>query len=313
MDTLAVVFERPEVMSIRRLPLVQAAETDVVVRIDWTGISTGTERLLWTGTMPPFPGLEYPLVPGYEAVGTIVEAGSASGHQTGELVFVAGSRAFEGVRGLFGAAARTLVVPGARAVTLAPHLGQQGTLLALAATAHHAITDGGGALPDLVVGHGALGRLIARIVKALDPAHAVTVWETNPIRRSGARGYEVIAPDADARRDYGVICDVSGVASLVDSLLARLRPRGELVLAGFYDTVSFVFPAAFMKEARLRIAAEFHPADLLAVATMAGNGRLPLDDLITHTAPAAEAPAAYATAFGDPACVKMVLDWRHTA
>jgi myo-inositol-1(or 4)-monophosphatase len=35
-----------------------------------SGISTGTERLLWDGTMPPFPGLGYPLVPGYETVGT---------------------------------------------------------------------------------------------------------------------------------------------------------------------------------------------------------------------------------------------------
>ena len=313
MDTLAVVFESPEVMSMRRLPLVQAGAPDVVVRIDWTGISTGTERLLWTGKMPPFPGLEYPLVPGYEAVGTVVTAGAESGHHEGDLVFVAGSRSFEGVRGLFGAAARTLIVPGTRAVTIAPHVAERGTLLALAATAYHAITDGGGALPDLVVGHGALGRLIARLVRAIDPAHAVTVWETNPARRTGALDYPVIAPDDDARRDYGVICDVSGVASLVDGLLARLRPRGELVLAGFYDTISFAFPAAFMKESRLRIAAEFTPTDLRAVADMAGDGRLSLDGLITHTAPAAEAPAAYATAFGDSACVKMVLDWRHTS
>lgn len=313
MDTLAVVFESPEVMSMRRLPLVQAGDSDVVVRIDWTGISTGTERLLWTGKMPPFPGLEYPLVPGYEAVGTVVSAGPTSVHNEGDLVFVAGSRSFEGVRGLFGAAARTLIVPGARAVTIAPHVAEKGTLLALAATAYHAITDGGGALPDLVVGHGALGRLIARLVRAIDPAHAVTVWETNPARRTGALDYPVISPDDDSRRDYGVICDVSGVASLVDGLLARLRPRGELVLAGFYDTISFVFPAAFMKESRLRIAAEFKPADLVAVAGMAGDGRLSLDGLITHTAHAADAPAAYATAFGDSACVKMVLDWRHTS
>ena len=32
--------------------------------VEWSGISTGTERLLWSGRMPPFPGLGYPLVPG---------------------------------------------------------------------------------------------------------------------------------------------------------------------------------------------------------------------------------------------------------
>ena len=40
--------------------------------IEWSGISTGTEKLLWSGRMPPFPGMGYPLVPGYESVGRIV-------------------------------------------------------------------------------------------------------------------------------------------------------------------------------------------------------------------------------------------------
>jgi 3-hydroxyethyl bacteriochlorophyllide a dehydrogenase len=44
---------------------------------------------------------------------------------------------------------------------------------------------------------------------------------------------------------------------------------------------------------------------------MAESGRLSLDGLITHRHPAAEADAAYRTAFGDPACLKMILDWRN--
>jgi len=42
-------------------------------------------------------------------------------------------------------------------------------------------------------------------------------------------------------------------------------------------------------------------------------GRLSLDGLITHRAPAARAEEAYRTAFADPACLKMVLDWRDAA
>ena len=57
MDTLAVVFEQPNSLSLRRLGLNAPGEADVVVDVRWSGISTGTERLLWTGRMPPFPGL----------------------------------------------------------------------------------------------------------------------------------------------------------------------------------------------------------------------------------------------------------------
>jgi 3-hydroxyethyl bacteriochlorophyllide a dehydrogenase len=137
------------------------------------------------------------------------------------------------------------------------------------------------------------------------------VWEREPTRREGAEGYEVIDPAADTRRMYPVICDVSGDATLVDSLIARLAPGGEVVLAGFYDApVSFAFAPAFMREARLRIAAQWRDADLAAVSALAESGALSLDGLITHREPAAAAPRAYETAFTDPNCLKMILDWR---
>jgi bacteriochlorophyllide a dehydrogenase len=65
-----------------------------------------------------------------------------------------------------------------------------------------------------------------------------------------------------------------------------------------------------MREMRLRIAAEFQPADIAAVLRLIGEGKLSLSGLITHRAPARAAADAYRTAFGDPACLKMILDWR---
>jgi 3-hydroxyethyl bacteriochlorophyllide a dehydrogenase len=308
LDTLAVVFEEPNSLSLRRLGLSAPSQADVVVEVRWSGISTGTERLLWTGRMPPFPGLGYPLVPGYEAVGTVVEAGALSGRSVGDMVYIAGSTGFIDARGLFGASARRLVVPAAKTTIVDPALDAQGVLFALAATAYHALGDGA---PELIIGHGALGRLVARLamLRGVTP----TVWEKNPVRRGGATGYPVIDASEDPRRDYRTICDVSGDASILDTLVMRLQRGGELVLAGFYDTIQFSFPMAFIKEIRVRIAAEWAESDLIALAALANSGRLSLDGLITHRLPAADAAQAYATAFGDPECVKMVLDWRDAA
>jgi 3-hydroxyethyl bacteriochlorophyllide a dehydrogenase len=121
----------------------------------------------------------------------------------------------------------------------------------------------------------------------------------------------VVDPDADTRRDYRCICDVSGDPGLIDTLIGRLGHGGELVLAGFYpDPIAFQFPLAFMKEARIRIAAEWRPSDLAEVKTLVETGRLSLGDLITHRRDATDAPDAYRTAFTDPHCLKMILDWR---
>ena len=312
MRATAVVIDRPGSLTLRRLALRRAEPADAIVAVEWTGISTGTERLLWTGAMPPFPGLGYPLVPGYEAVGRVVAAGPESTLRDGDRVFVGGSRSFPDAHCLFGSTASHLVVAGERAVRLPDGVGAAGVLLALAATAHHALAWH--ALPDLVVGHGALGRLIARLVPLLGGAPPV-VWEHDARRRDGALGYAVRdGADEHADRRFGCICDVTGDARLIDGLVARLVPGGELVLAGFYaGAVQFDFPLAFRREARLRVAAEWTPADMRAVLALVADGRLSLDGIVTHVRGADAASDAYQDAFADPACVKMALDWRNAA
>lgn len=309
MSTLAVLMRAPQQLELKRLALTPPGSGDVVVDIAYSGISTGTERLLWTGKMPSFPGMGYPLVPGYESVGTVVDAGAASTMRAGDKVFVPGARCFGDVRGLFGGAASRVVIPGEKAIRIDSTLSESGVLLALAATAQHALGDGNA--PELIVGHGVLGRLIARLVIA-NGSDAPVVWETNADRRSGAEGYDVVDPETDVRRDYKTICDVSGDASILDTLIGRLARGGEIILAGFYsDRVAFDFPPAFMREARIRAAAEWKPQDLEHVLNAISDGRLSLDGLITHRSAAAEADNAYRVAFGDPACLKMVLDWRN--
>jgi 3-hydroxyethyl bacteriochlorophyllide a dehydrogenase len=304
-DALAVVLNAPHDLSLRSLVLDAAGTTDVVVDVEWSGVSTGTERLLWTGAMPPFPGMGYPLVPGYESVGRIV-----GGERDGERVFVPGARCFGPVHGLFGATASRIIVPSARAMALGDTLGEDGILLALAATAQHALS--GFALPELIVGHGVLGRLLARLTVLA--GGAPTVWERNPARAEGAVGYTVLDPADDTRRDYRAIYDASGDAGLIDTLVMRLASGGEIVLAGFYsDRPSFAFPPAFMREARFRIAAQWQPADLVTARDLAASGALDLAGLITHRAPAETAPDAYRTAFENPDCLKMVLDWKARA
>jgi 3-hydroxyethyl bacteriochlorophyllide a dehydrogenase len=319
LEAMAVVLECPEHLALERLDLNDPTEDDVVVDVDWSGISTGTERLLWSGRMPSFPGMGYPLVPGYESVGRVRRAGARTGLSEGSFVFVPGATCFGEVRGLFGGAASRLVLPAARAVPVDAALGENAVLLALAATAYHAVAGGGKRAavsirpPELIVGHGVLGRLLARmqVASGLPPA---VVWERDAARAGGADGYQVIHPDEDTRRDYRSIYDVSGDASILNTLISRLAKGGQIVLAGFYsEPLHFGFAAAFAREAEIRCAAEWLKPDLLAVKELIESGRLSLDGLITHRADATTAVEAYRTAFQDAGCLKMVLDWRATA
>ena len=313
MDATAAVIDRPGRVALRALRLREPGPGDVVVEIDHAGISTGTEKLLWSGAMPPFPGLGYPLVPGYESVGRVVDARGSACFANGDRVMVPGAHAFADAHSLFGANARRLVVPTDRLVPNDVLGDERGILLALAATAHHALGSDGARAPGLIVGHGTLGRLLARITVARGMA-APTAWEIDPDRRERQADYTVLDPAADQDTDkdarYDAIYDCTGEAALVPTLIGRLKKGGELVLAGFYPgTISFPFAPAFMREARLRIAAEWAPSDMTAVRRLIADGRLNLDNLVTHRAPARAIVEAYPRAFTDSGVRKMVIDW----
>ena len=183
LKTKAVVLEKPENILLRDVDLVPASENDIIVEIEWSGISTGTEKLLWTGQMPSFPGMGYPLVPGYESVGRVIQADAQQRHTVGQRVFVPGSTCFVDVRGLFGGAASRLIVPAMRAVAVAENLGEEVILYALAATAYHVTSGLGNEQPDLIVGHGHSyglnwyeqkkeGKSIQFIKHPIDPFHS---------------------------------------------------------------------------------------------------------------------------------------------
>ncbi len=313
MQSTAVILEGPKALALGQVEVTAPGAGDLVVDVRHSGISTGTEKLFWSGDMPPFPGMGYPLVPGYEAAGEVVEAGPGTAFKPGDRVFVPGANCYGDVKGLFGGASSRLVTAADRVVRIDPALKAEGALLALAATARHAMAGLDKALPELIVGHGVFGRLLARLTIAAG-GKAPTVWEIDADRMAGATGYNVVHPDNDERRDYACIYDASGQSELLNTLISRLTKGGEIVLAGFYpEPLSFAFPPAFMREARLRIAAEWTRDDLVATRDLIDHGALSLDGLITHTRPASDAANAYQTAFEDSSCLKMILDWEGAA
>ena len=312
-ETEAVIIKDPGKLYLGNVALREPTAGEVVVETHFSGVSTGTERLFWNGEMPTFPGMGYPLVPGYEAVGEVVDARGSNKLKLGDFVFVPGANCYKDVKGLFGASARQLIVAEEKLIKIDKNLDSTGTLFALAATARHAIAGLGNKMPNLIVGHGVLGRLLARLTIAAGGEPPV-VWETNPSRISGAEGYEVLNPVEDNKRDYESIYDASGDPSILDQIIQRLKKNGEIVLAGFYSNpLTFTFPPAFMREAKIRISAEFTTEDVSITKSLIETDSLSLDNLISDTRPAEASTEAYKVAFEDTNCLKMVIDWRNAA
>ena len=284
--TEAVVLEKPNKLSLKSVQMDEMKCDDVLVKVEFSGISTGTERLLYEGRMPNFPGMGYPLIPGYESIGTIEKSGKESDLLPGEKVFVPGAKCFGELKSLFG-----------------------GTLLALAATAQHVFSENHDYKPDIIVGHGVLGRLVAKIA-VLNGSNPIVI-ETNKDRREGNFEYEVISPLESKNLIGDSVVDASGDSSQLNNLIKLLKPNGEIVLAGFYDKpLFFDFAPAFLREARFRVSAQWTPNDLNKVSKLFATKKLNFKDLISHRVSANSVANAYEVAFSDSSCLKMIINWK---
>lgn len=305
----AVVLEKPNELGLKTLQIEEVKSDEILVDIQYSGISTGTERLLYEGRMPDFPGMGYPLVPGYESIGTVEKSGSQSDFLPGEKVFVPGAKCFGDLKSLFGGTASKLVVSSKRVCKVPKETGEEGSLLALAATANHVFSVNGDCKPNIIVGHGALGRLIAKIavLKGLNPI----VIEANKERRKGNFEYEVIGPLESKKLTGDCVVDASGDSSQLNDLIKFLKPQGEIVLAGFYDKpLSFDFAPAFLREANIRVSAQWTPTDLNIVSGLFATKKINFEDLISHRVAIDSIDSAYEIAFNDSSCLKMIINWK---
>lgn len=315
MKARAVVFAEAGRLELRDVTLREAGPDEVVVDTSFSSISSGTERLLFSGKLPGMPHLRYPLVPGYEAAGTVQSVGAdVTNVRAGDRVFVGGSMCYTDVAAAFGGQSSRLIKRAAQVLPLGDVPVGHAPLLALAATALHGVLR----LGDVsgrrvaVLGMGAVGQLAAQFLTAAG-AQAVII-DRSAERLAAAHGAEKIdvssipleesltSPVAHAIEATGDPGEIARCARIVE-------PGGSIVLLSYYDVLATPFVDLFVKEVTLLVSREWAPPDLPAALAAVARGDVDLEPLARHVVPIERYEHAYQTAFNDPSILKVVLQW----
>ena len=282
----AVVVERPGVYAVRQMDAPRARAGEVVVEVRACGLC-GTDVHIAHGEFPPAP---YPLIPGHEFGGVVVERGEGvDWPRVGERVAVDPTLACgrcgpcrEGHGNLCanwgaigdtvaGGLAERVAVPAANCYAVPEGLGWgEAALIEPLACALWGVRRAR-PLPGatvLVTGGGTMGLLLAQTLRRAG-ASRVTVVEPHPDRRDLAREVGVdaaVAPgDGDAlpaSARFDLVADATGRPEVVRDALTRVRRGGTFLVFG-------VAPA----EATVPLHPyEVYYNDLTIVGSMAING-----------------------------------------
>ncbi len=320
--TTAVVFTAANTIATRQVAIPALGPYDLLLRTSLTGISPILEQPLIEGGMTHLPGMEFPLVPGHEAVGEVVETGAAVGPEwVGRHVFIATARSVDGMGAAWGTQCAHLVAPAEEAVPLDDIHPHRAIFLAQLGAALHSL-DLARIEPGyrvLVLGQGVLGQLLAREAKRRGAAH-VAVADTSTRRLDLAHADQpiLLPPPSQARsalwsadldREVNVVIDTTGDAELVTRWLPGLRRYGVLLLLSFYAHLELAFLQKPRNGIRIVLSSDWTVPDLLEAQRLLSGGQVDLAGLVSHIFPVSHIGQAYITALGDPDAMKVLLRW----
>jgi threonine dehydrogenase-like Zn-dependent dehydrogenase len=244
---------------IRPVTLAEPGRNDVLVRTLRSGVSRGTETLVFRGGVPPpqygamrapfqegdFPG---PVKYGYLNVGT-VEQGPAE--LRGRTVFCLYPH-------------QTAYVVPARAVTVVPEEvpASRAVLAGTVETAVNALWDAAPLIGDrvTVVGAGMVGCCVARLLSRF-PAMQVTLVDVDADRADAASALGVdFALPADAADGRDLVVHASATSAGLQLSLDLLAPEGTVIELSWYGD----------RDVRVSLGGAFHSSRLAIRASQVG-------------------------------------------
>jgi len=311
----ALFHTAPRCVAITEVPAPRPAAGEVLVRTLCSGISGGTERLVYRGEVPADLALDdtigalggtfsYPFAYGYACVGEVAKSGQA--------VF-----AFHPHQDIFAARADDLIPLPAIDPASA-------TLFPLVETALQVTLDAGTGYRDrvIVLGAGVLGLLTSLLLQrsGWQPLLAEPLAWRRVVASS--LGAVAAAPEELADENVPLVIDASGNPDAPAMALDMLAHEGTLLIASWFGTKPVVLPlgGAFHRR-RLSIRStqvSTVPARLAATWTRARRRRatvellteLPLAGLCTHVFGFGAAAEAFrAVDEGIPGLMHAVLDY----
>ena len=301
------------------MPTPRPAAGEVLVRTVCSGISGGTERLVYRGEVPADLALDdtidalggafsYPFAYGYACVGEVAESGQA--------VF-----AFHPHQDVF-------AVPAGDLIALPAVDPAAATLFPLVETALQVTLDAGTGYRDrvIVLGAGVLGLLTGLLLQRA--GWRPLIAEPLEWRRAAAvrLGLTAAAPEDLANEEVPLVIDASGNPDAPAMALDVLAHEGTLLIASWFGTKPVVLPlgGAFHRR-RLTIRStqvSTVPAGLSGTWSRSRRrreaaellGELPLAELCTHAFAFGSAAEAFrAVDQGTPGLMHAVLDYDRSA
>ncbi len=315
MPSHAIVYTKSNKLDFLPITSGPLSANEIRVRTIATSISAGIERFLLTGKSVTRKELKFPVVPGSECIGEVIEVGEQVQSVTlGEYVYVWKSERWEAVQSVFGCQAESVIAKEGDFLPLRRDPEENDLLIGLLADALSAVNKLDLAHTEriLILGLGALGLTIAEVL------HSRAFKDVDACEQFIQRGDLACARDialalsdftADYHDRYDVIIESTGRLLLLEPALRLLKPQGKFLLTGTYDIMKLDYRLLQDKEPQLIFSAVSQYNDKLTAKTLIETHAVNVARFLTHRFPITQYEVGYDVALNSPDCIKTSLLW----
>jgi 2-desacetyl-2-hydroxyethyl bacteriochlorophyllide A dehydrogenase len=309
METTVVVFEKPNEVSLRTVPLPPPAAGEVQLRTLFSTISAGTEG--WAlGNQFTWSPTKYPCVPGYQRVGVVTQIGEGvEGWREGDVALVTIGRWSSEVSSMWGAHAAMANSPATELYRLPDGVDPLDASGAVVAQVGYNAASRAHLQPGdwvAVYGDGLIGQCAAVAARARGARVVLVGHRSERLALAMTTGVEAIVNSHDGNVT-DVVRERAGIASVavvLDSVQTELsqreyvelleRGRGQIVYCGFTPgTVWADMGLLQQRELTTHFVSGWNRARMEATLKLMAEGKMRLRPLITHRVSYTRAPEMY--------------------
>jgi 2-desacetyl-2-hydroxyethyl bacteriochlorophyllide A dehydrogenase len=327
---VALVFPEPRKTELREFTITSVESDEAIVRVEFSGVSIGTERGLFHGDDKR---AVFPAVAGYQCVGVVAHLQKPTSRvKIGERVLVGPLGRVPGFNKCWGAHTSHTIAKISDLIHCPLEVSPETAALSwLAGVGLQGVRKAGVKKGDstVIIGQGMIGQMLAQMCRVAG-ASRIIASDMIPVRVETSRRYscdlcidatkgsvrEIIMSETGGGAD--VVFEATGRADMLSSCLEYVKLDGMICNTGLYPgNVSFPFKTAHEKQIRMVFPfgwgdAEGDASVFADTLRLIGEGRVTIQPLITHHIAYKDAPQEYLkiVSEGSSDAIGVIINWK---
>ena len=289
---------------------------DILVRTIASTITPGLDRLLLTNKPVSRKVLNYPVMPGSEAIGQVVSTGpDVTGVKEGDFVYAFKGDRWVGIDPYYGCHAELIPTAEENVLPLGREPMHRDLLTGLVAYVLSAMEkiEFDPSMRVLLLGLGSVGLMVSEYLYHRGIRH-VDALEVFPLRgqlshaENIAIDIEDFTPD-DFNDSYDLLIETTGRILMIEKAMRLMKHRASALLMGSYEVLGYDYRLIQHKEPVIICSNITETRHLDAAQALLDREVLDTERFFTNVFPVSQFELAYRVALDSKEAIKTVLSW----